>query len=340
MLFGQINGPSFFELNLNMMAHDLKFVDWIVKNFFDDIIGSGLGWNDLVVSFAKLLKCAKEHGWKFKPAKTYFGWEDIEAVGVLYKDGGISMTPKSMAAVSAICPPHTVSEVRSILGLLNQFHNRIPGYALRVQALTHMTRQRTGNITMTVEAAEELEEIKKFLMSPAVLVVFQQGRKAYVYSDASLGTASRGTASIPGGLGGVITQVDPVDGKEYVCAFVSAGLTPAMRNYPTVRLEALTFIFVLSKFYDWLEGIPFVWRTDAKAHKYIMDNRHSSNPVLNRYFIGLQAFSFEVEWIPGLRMIADAFTTPSPVILRCRYSSEVLLPLKSVSLANQTISLV
>ena len=156
-----------------------------------------------------------------------------------------------------------------------------------------------------MEAAEEFVAIKNFLVSPAVLVVFQANRKTFVYSDASLGSADLG---LPGGLGGVITQVDPSDNREYVCAFASAGLTPAMRNYPTVRLEALAFIFVLSKFYDLLEGTEFTWRTDAKAHKYIMDNKHSPNPVLNRYFIGLQAFRFRVEWIPGLRMIADPFS--------------------------------
>ena len=290
-----------------------------MKNFFDDVIGGAQDWSKLLSSFQQLLQCAKRHGWKFKPAKTYIGWEDIEVVGSAYRDGMISMTSKSKAAVAALRPPRTLSEVRSILGLFNQFRDRIPGYALRVQALTHLTRlpkkdapgagKRSGStrITMTVEALEELESIKAFLTSPAVLVVFQPSRKTYVYSDASLGSLQPGS-SMPGGLGGIVTQIDPADGREYVCAFASAGLTPAMRNYPTIRLEALAFVFMLSKFYDWLEGVSFVWRTDAKAHKYIVDNRHSPNPALNRYFIGLQAFRFTVEWIAGLRMIADAFS--------------------------------
>lgn len=162
-------------------------------------------------------------------------------------------------------------------------------------------------VTFTIEALEEFNTIKDFLASPAVLVVFQPGRPTFVYSNASSGSLQPGS-SMPGGLSGVVTQIDPVDGKEYVCAFASAGLSPAMRNYPTIWLEALAFIFVLSKFYDWLEGTGFVWPTDVKAHKYIMDNRHSPNPALNRYFIGLQAFRFKVEWVPGLRMIADTFS--------------------------------
>ena len=71
-----------------------------------------------------------------------------------------------------------------------------------------------------------------------------------VYSDASLGTAT-----IAGGLGAVITQLNP--GR---CG----------------KLEALAFVFVLAKFYDWLEANEFTWRTDAKAHKYIFEPSISS----------------------------------------------------------------
>lgn len=43
MLFGQINGPRFFELKFNVMVPDLKFVDKFVENFFDNVIGGALG---------------------------------------------------------------------------------------------------------------------------------------------------------------------------------------------------------------------------------------------------------------------------------------------------------
>ena len=50
MLFGQINGPSYFELNCNVMARDLKFHQKVVKNFFDDILGSANSWYELLDS--------------------------------------------------------------------------------------------------------------------------------------------------------------------------------------------------------------------------------------------------------------------------------------------------
>ena len=152
-----------------------------------------------------------------------------------------------------------MTEVRSLLGLFNQFRDQVPSYTLRVQALTQLTRQRPsvsplsgllpqllsgfpaepssdsapesgprrraatrGPITMTVEAAEEFNAMQKYLLSRAVFPVFRHGWKTFVYSDASLGTPST-----PEGLGVVIIQINPDDRKEYVCAFASAGLTAA-----------------------------------------------------------------------------------------------------------------
>ena len=136
MLFGQINGPAFFELNFNVMARDLKFNQGLVKNFFDDILGGSNSWDHLLHSWAQLLTQAKLHGLKFKPAKTEFGFEEIVAVGALYKGGTISVIDKLVDAVRSLRYPRTVTEVRSLLGLFNQFRDRVPGYALRVQALT------------------------------------------------------------------------------------------------------------------------------------------------------------------------------------------------------------
>lgn len=234
------------------------------------------------------------------------------AVGAHYsgKDDTIAVIDKLVDAVRSLRYPRTVTEVRSLFGLFNQFRDRVPGYALRVQALTQLTwtkfpadgsgGPRSRSITITVEAAEEFQAMQDYLLSPAVLVVFRHGWRTFVYTDAILGTPST-----PGGLGAVITQLNVTDGKEYVCAFASAGLTPAQRNYPPVRLEALAFIFVLSKFYDWLEMTEFTWCTDARAYKYITDNKLSPNQALARYFVGLQAFRYHIEWIPGLKLIAD-----------------------------------
>ena len=105
----------------------------------------------------------------------------------------------------------------------------------------------------------------------------------------------------------VIVQTDE-DGKGYVCAYASAGLTSAQRNYHIVHLELLAFVFARGKFYDWLAGISFVWRSDCRAHEFLHKARLSTNPTIARYSLTLAEFDFTVEWFPEVQMIADSFS--------------------------------
>lgn len=138
MLFGQLNGPSFFELNFNIMAHDLKFNKKVVKNFFDDILGGAAGepsggdehvWAASLDSLGQLLRHAQLHVRKFKPGKTKFGFEEVVVVGAHYNGHTctIAKIDKLIDAVRTLKYPCAVTEVRSLLGLFNQFRDCVLG---------------------------------------------------------------------------------------------------------------------------------------------------------------------------------------------------------------------
>ena len=167
----------------------------------------------------------------------------------------------------------------------------------------------------TPEALVEFENLKVLLNSPPVLKQFQYNCPTFVYTDASIGTSE-----LPGGLGVVIVQ--SVDECDYVCAYASAGLTPAQKNYHIVRLELLAFVFACGKFYDWLAGISFIWRSDCRAHEFLHSAKTFTNPTIAHYAWTLAEFDFRVEWVPGLTMIADCFSRL--VITPCGAISEAL----------------
>ena len=98
------------------------------------------------------------------------------------------------------------------------------------------------------------------------------------------------------------------DGKEYVCCFASSGLSASQRNYHIVRLELLAFVYACGKFHEWLGSISFIWQTDCRAHQYLLDAKESSNQTIARYSLFLSDYVFKVEWVPGLKMIADPFS--------------------------------
>jgi len=84
----------------------------------------------------------------------------------------------------------------------------------------------------------------------------------------------------------VIVQEDD-DGKEYVCCFASSGLSASQRNYHIVRLELLAFVYACGKFHEWLGSISFIWRTDCRAHQYLLNAKESPNQTIARYSLFL-----------------------------------------------------
>ena len=302
MLFGQKNGPATFKRNAVVMQEEL-LIQKKTKSYFDDIIGKADHFPELRAIWVWLLQLAGQHGWKFKPAKTKWGFARIEMVGFEWSSEGIGIGKKNRDTVHEFTFPVFNTELRGLLGLANQFRERIAGYALLVPTLTTLTTgsAKFGKVIPTPEAIVEFENLKVVLASPPVLQQFKYDRPTIVYTDASVGSSGSGSdgTDLPGGLGVIIVQTGP-DGLDYVCAYASSGLTPAQRNYHIVRLELLAFVYACGKFYDWLAGISCIWCSDCRVHEFLHRAKSSSNSTIARYVLTLSEFDFCTEWIPGV----------------------------------------
>ena len=155
----------------------------------------------------------------------------IKTVGFKWSPQGVDIGQKNKDAVQGLVFPRNKSKLRELLGLANQFRERIAGYALLVSTLTALVRGPERKVVPTPEALLQFENLKVVLGSAPVLQQFRYTRPTIVYID-----ASAGSLELPGGLGVVIVQTDE-DGKDYLCAYASAGLTSAQRNYHIVRLH-------------------------------------------------------------------------------------------------------
>jgi len=265
-MFGQKNGLAIFKRNAVVMQGEL-LQKGKTKSYFDDIIGKAqkFGYENLQMIFQELLERCLQYSWKLKPRKTLFGFEEIETVGIAWSENGVGIGSKCIDMVTQLRFPRSKSEAHSLLGLANQFRERIPGYVWMVTALTALIRGKSNEnkskenkgkekgSSVTPEGLIEFENLKVVLSSPAVLQQFKYMRPTIVYIDASVGSDD-----CPGGLGVVIVQKDK-ERKEYVCAYASSGLTGAQKNYHIVRLELLVLVYACGKFYDWLSGVRFVW---------------------------------------------------------------------------------
>ena len=154
-------------------------------------------------------------------------------------------------AVLKMPPPTDVSSLKSFLGSVQFYGKFIPNLASMAEPLYRLTKKATPWKWEDKEQAV-FEQLKNVLSSDQVLVHFDPNKTLVLACDAS---------SV--GIGAVLVHRYP-DGSERPIANMSKTLTAAERIYSQIHKEALSIIFGLKKFYQYLYGRPFILVTDHK----------------------------------------------------------------------------
>ena len=124
--------------------------------------------------------------------------------------------------------------------------------------------------------------------------------RVLTHYNSSLPIKMAGDASAYG-VGAVISHVMP-DGTERPIAFASRTLSPSERNYAQVEKEALSLVFGVKRFHNYLYGRPFILETDHKPLLTILGSKKEVPPLaaarLQRWAIILSAYKYNIEFRP------------------------------------------
>ena len=103
------------------------------------------------------------------------------------------------------------------------------------------------------------------------------------------------------GLGAVISHVFP-SGVERPIAYASRTLTASERNYSQLEKEALSLVFAVRKFHQYLYGRHFTLYTDHKPLTTILGPKKGIPPLaaarLQRWSLQLAAHNYTVQFRP------------------------------------------
>ena len=103
------------------------------------------------------------------------------------------------------------------------------------------------------------------------------------------------------GLGAVISHISP-NGVERPIAYTSTTLTTSERNYSQLEKEALSLVFGVQKFHQFLCGRDFTLCTDHKPLTTILGPKKGIPPIaaarLQRWALQLAAHNYTIKFRP------------------------------------------
>ena len=139
----------------------------------DDIFIQGNRVKEAIKKFRQFTLCCRKHNIELAGGKLQFGtMVDLSGMRLGGKDG-YKLTLVKAEAISGPKAPENVSEVHSLLGLINGFQNFIPELTQLVLHISELLKKDVPFV-WTKECEHDMEEVKKSLTGPLGLQPFKQ----------------------------------------------------------------------------------------------------------------------------------------------------------------------
>jgi hypothetical protein len=172
-------------------------------------------------------------------------------LGLKINEKGLHPVEEKVDAVRKAPVPSNVSELRSFLGMVQYYHSFLPNLATTLAPL-HKLLKKDVQWKWTSECHKAYDVCKQYLTSDTLLVHYDLNRKLRFACDAS-----------SYGLGAVLSHVMD-DGQERPIAYASRSLSQTEKNYAQIEREALSIVFGVKTFHQFLYGRNFTLITDYK----------------------------------------------------------------------------
>ena len=185
--------------------------------------------------------------------------------------------------------PRDVQKLRSFLGLVHYYGKFLQNLSTLLHPLNQLLKQ-GSKWHWSKECDKAFTKAKQCLVMAPVLAHYNPNLPIRLAADASAY-----------GIGAVISHIFP-DGTERPVAFASRTLTATERNYAQIQKEALSLIYAVQKFHQYLYGRSFVLVTDHKPLTTILGHKAGIPSLaaarLQLWALILSAYSYTIEFRP------------------------------------------
>lgn len=284
--FGVSSASAIFQRNMEMVLRSQKGV----IPFQDDILIGGPSVEEHLHCLDSVLESLKKAGLRLRREKCKFLQTTLDFLGHRLDAEGLHPQHAKVTAIKEAPSPRNVDELRSFLGMVNYYAKFVKANADR---LTPLYKLLQNGIAWEWNAQHEkaFQATKDILASPQVLVHYDSTKPIHLACDAS-----------PVGISAVLSHmVNNTD--ERPIAYASRTLTKAECNYSQIDKEALSIVFGVLKFREYLLGHKFVLITDHQPLVHIF-SEHKLIPAtasarLQRWALTLSAYEYVIKHKKG-----------------------------------------
>lgn len=296
-------GPASGILQSIVRRVFIDYEDWIIV-IFDNFLILASDYADAAKKLDLALRRCREHGLVLKMKKSWIGSTNVTFFGYDVHPGTWSLSQSRKDAISALVFPTTQKQMQSFLGAANFFHTHIPNYASWASDLYECTAVSFDwkSLTWPKDYRNLFETFKTAIQASVILHFPDYNLPWIIRSDSS-----------DNAVGAVLFQ-EFTDSSGTIIhqpiTFASHKYSGAAVNWDTYKKEAYAIYYAVCQFGYYLTGKTFVVETD---HRNLVWMETSLVPIIIRWRVLLQSYSFQIKHIPGKQNgVADCISRMHP----------------------------
>ena len=292
---GLKSAPSYFQQQLQTDVLGGLMYE-ICELYIDDIIVFGRTEEEFLTNLTTVLKRLRERGISLNPDKAKIAVMEVEAVGHVIDQYGITMSEEKINKVMDFPLPKVGKQLKQFLGLANYFRDHIQNYSSLSHPLDKLVCNykdaKNREVRWTAETTVAFQSIQQAIGKCPKLFFMSHQAPIYLETDAS-----------GYGIGAYLYQV--IEGEQQTIAFMSKSLNRAQLNWTTIEQECFAIYAALREWEYLLRDVKFIIKTDHENLRYL----NSNTPKVVRWKLAIQEFNFSVEHIKGEdNIVADTLS--------------------------------
>lgn len=282
MCFGVASSPAQFQRCMDSLTSELPGV----AAYLDDLIITGKSRDEHLANLKGLLSKLQEHGFRVNLKKCEFLQSSVEYLGHVIDKQGKRPSESAITALKELPVPQDLRQLKAFLGKVTYYNRFISKMADKAAPLYALLKDEVP-FAWTKECQEAFLLLKNEVISATNLAHYDESKTLVLATDAS-----------SYGIGAVLSQLEGTD--ETPIAYGSKTLTETQKNYSQIEREALSIIYGVTKFRQFLYGRKFVLLTDHEPLISIFSPEKNIPTMtaqrLQRWALTLMGFQYEIKY--------------------------------------------